>query len=90
MQVTRDMNGGLAWEVLELYNDITRKVGKDKRAPVIDLAGKMPKNSVYYFDLTHFTNEGAEKAAVIVYEELRPYLARKFPDYVVAAGMANQ
>jgi lysophospholipase L1-like esterase len=86
MQVTRDMNGGLAWEVLELYNDITRKVGKDKGAPVIDLAGKMPKNSVYYFDLTHFTNEGAEKAAGIVYEELRPYLARKFPGYASAAG----
>ncbi|RJR43204.1 MAG: hypothetical protein C4567_06090 [Deltaproteobacteria bacterium] len=81
MHVTRDMNGELAWEVLALYNDITRKVGRERGVPVIDLAGKMPKDSVYYFDLTHFTNEGAEKAAGIVYEELGPYLARKFPGY---------
>lgn len=83
LQVTKDMNGGLAWEVLELYNDITRKVGREKGALVIDLARKLPKNTIYYFDLTHFTNEGAEKAAAIIYGELRPYLARKFPGYAL-------
>ncbi len=86
LQVTKDMNGELAWEVLELYNDITRKVGKEKGVPVIDLAQELPKNSIYYFDLTHFTNAGAERAADIVLADLLPYLAKKFPGYALAAG----
>ena len=88
VQVTRTMNGGLAWEVLELYNDITRRVGKEQGVLVIDLATELPKNSRYYFDLTHFTNAGAEKVAEIIYTELQPYLARKFPGYS-SAGAAQ-
>lgn len=90
VQVTRIMNGALAWEVLELYNDITRKIGQEKRVLVIDLAAAMPKNSAYYFDLTHFTNAGAEKAADIISTVLQPYLARKFPGYALAAGRVGQ
>ena len=86
IQVTREMNGELAWEMLELYNDITRKVGKEKGLLVIDLAREMPKDSSYYFDLTHFTNTGAAKAAEIVSRELQPYLARKFPGNVLTGG----
>jgi lysophospholipase L1-like esterase len=84
VQVPGDMNGELAWEVLELYNDITRKVGKEKGVLVIDLAVEFPKDSRYYFDLTHYTNAGSEKAASIIYQELQPYLARKFPSYALA------
>lgn len=91
LQVTKEMNGELAWEMLELYNDITRRVGKEKGMLVIDLAAEMPKNSVYYFDLTHFTNAGAAKAAEIIYGHLQPYLASKFPDYVLtAAGSSSK
>jgi lysophospholipase L1-like esterase len=86
IQVTREMNGELAWKMLELYNDITRKVGKEKGLLVIDLAREMPKDSRYYFDLTHFTNAGAAKAAEIISRELQPYLAQKFPGYVLTAG----
>jgi len=86
VQVTRNMNGKLAGEVLELYNDITRKVGQEKDVLVIDLAVELPKNSGYYFDLTHFTNAGAEKLAGIISTELQPYLARKFPGYALATA----
>lgn len=86
MQVGRNMNGALAWEMLELYNDITRKVGKEKGVLVIDLAREMPKDSVYFFDFSHFTNAGAAKVADIILGELQPYLARKFPGYVLTEG----
>jgi lysophospholipase L1-like esterase len=86
VKVTGEMNGELAWEILELYNDITRKVGKEKGVLVIDLAREMPKNSNYYYDLTHYTNTGAEKVADIISRDLQPYLAWKFPGYVLAAG----
>ena len=86
MKIAGDMNGELAWEVLELYNDITRKVGQEKGVLVIDLARELPKNSLYYFDVTHFTNAGAEKAAEIIEAHLQPYLARKFPEYTRSPG----
>jgi lysophospholipase L1-like esterase len=91
LQVTREMNGELAWEMLELYNDITRKVGQEKGVLVIDLAAELPKTSLYYFDLTHFTNAGAQKVADIISRELQPYLAQKFPGYASATqGWASK
>ena len=91
VKVTRDMDGELAWQVLELFNDTTRKVGREEGVLVIDLARKMPKNSKYYFDFIHFTNGGARKAAEIIAQDLQPYLAQEFPAYALARpGQARQ
>jgi len=81
IRATKTMNGRTAWEVLEMYNDVTRKTCGDQGVLVIDLAGKMPKSSRYYYDLLHYTNEGAEKVAEIVFEELGPFLASHYQDY---------
>ena len=79
--VARDMDGATGWDILELYNDVTRQVGQDKGVLVIDLARAMPKDSRDYFDLMHYTNVGAEKVAAIIDAQLTPYLAEKFPQY---------
>ena len=31
--VAKDMDGATAWQVLELYNDVTREVGREQRRP---------------------------------------------------------
>ncbi len=72
-----DINGELGWEVLELYNDITRKVGIRENVFVIDLAKELPKSSRYYYDWAHYTNEGAVRVADIIYEHLCLFLERK-------------
>lgn len=77
-----DVNGEVQWQVLELYNDVTREVGKDLQVSVIDLAGEMPKTSLYFYDFHHFTNEGAEKVGEIVGEKLKPHLSEKYAGYV--------
>ncbi len=56
------------WNVLEIYNDVTRKVGIEENILVVDLANEMPKSTKYYYDWFHFTNEGAEKVAEIIYK----------------------
>jgi GDSL-like Lipase/Acylhydrolase family len=56
-------NGRLLWEVLERYNDVVRALGKERGLAVIDLARLMPKNSLYFYDMSHFTNRGAEEVA---------------------------
>jgi len=79
--VARDMDGATAWQVLDLYNGVTREVGREGGVVVIDLAREMPKNSAYYYDLMHYTNAGAARMADIVAAQLTPFLAQKFPGY---------
>jgi len=63
--------------VLRLYNDVLRKVGKENGLLVIDLAQKMPHNSLYYYDFMHYTNEGAQKVAEIIFEDLYPFVIER-------------
>lgn len=70
-----------AWNSLELYNEITRKVGIEENVLVVDLAREMPKSTKFYYDWFHFTNEGAEKVAEIIYNSLNPYLELKYNKY---------
>jgi lysophospholipase L1-like esterase len=79
--VAKDMDGATAWEVLDLYNAVTRQVGREQGVLVIDLARQMPKDSRYYYDLMHFTNAGADKLADLIAAQLTPFLARQFPQY---------
>jgi lysophospholipase L1-like esterase len=76
-----DLDGATAWQVLELYNDVTREVGRERGVLVIDLAREMPKNSTYYYDLMHYTNAGAARVGDIIAARLQPVLAQKFPAY---------
>jgi lysophospholipase L1-like esterase len=79
--VAKDMDGATAWQVLELYNNVTREVGRERGVLVIDLAWEMPKNSTYFYDFMHYTNAGAARLADIVGAKLTPFLAQKFPKY---------
>lgn len=69
-------NGHLEWRLLELYNDETRRLGDALDVPVIDLARLLPKDSRYFYDFLHFTNEGSERVGALVAEGLRPLLER--------------
>lgn len=82
IKVDETRNGEMWWETLEVYNDVTRKVGHENNVLVIDLARQMPKTSRYFYDYDHYTNEGAQVVADIVYRSLCPMLANKFPQYV--------
>ncbi len=86
----KDLNGGLLWQMLEIYNGVTRQEARSRSVPLIDLARLMPKNSLYFYDGSHFTNAGAEKVASIVSRELEPVLAARFPGFLIATGPAVQ
>ncbi|HEY9072617.1 MAG TPA: hypothetical protein VIN67_00670, partial [Desulfobaccales bacterium] len=88
---TNNTNGAVGWQILELYNDVTRRVGAEKGLLVIDEAREMPKSSRYYYDLMHFSNLGAAKFADIAARHLSPYLAQKFSAFakVKPAGQAS-
>jgi len=79
--VANGMNGEVGWQVLELYNDVTRRVGAAEGVLVIDTAREMPKSSRYYYDLMHFSNAGAEKFADLAAQHLCPHLAKKYGNF---------
>jgi lysophospholipase L1-like esterase len=81
IKVYSGMNGKTWWNLLELYNDVTRQVGKEDSVFVIDLAKRMKKNSLFFTDAVHFTNAGQENLADILYRELCPFLSRRYPEY---------
>lgn len=68
------LGGKTHWLILETYNDVTRKVAEAQGVLLIDLARKMPKSSRYFYDCEHFTNEGSEIVAQILYDDLKDYV----------------
>lgn len=80
VKVDKEKNGQLYWALLELYNERTRLLGKEEGVLVVDLAKKMPKDSVYYYDGIHFSKKGAQKVAEIIYDDLLSHL-QKYGSY---------
>jgi lysophospholipase L1-like esterase len=76
-----DLNGGLMFKVVELYNDATRRVAQKDGVLLIDLARELPRNSAYYYDYLHYTEPGARAVAGIVDRHLAPLLAARDPAF---------
>ena len=51
-------DGATAWEILDLYNQAVVVTARAMSAPVIDLAAILPKDSRYFYDLIHPSDEG--------------------------------
>ena len=71
-------NGLLEWRLMELHNDVMRRVASEERVLLVDLARELPKDSKYFYDFLHFTNEGAARVGVIVAAHLEPHLRAKY------------
>lgn len=83
VELWEKLDGALAWRLLERYNDVTRQVGKERGVLTIDLAHTMPKDSTFFYDFFHFTNQGADRVGEIVHDGLAPWLAATYPDRVL-------
>ena len=67
-------NGKLWWQVQERYNDVTRRVAAARGVTLVDAAREMPKDSRYFYDFMHFTNEGAVRLGDIIAASIAPRL----------------
>jgi lysophospholipase L1-like esterase len=56
------------------YNAATREVGKGNNVPIIDICSEFEEKDQYFSDEAHFTKEGHERAAHIIYDGIRPLL----------------
>ena len=71
-------NGLLEWRLLELHNDVTRRVALEEGVLLIDLARELPKDSRFFYDFLHFSNAGAERVGQIVATHLVPHVREKY------------
>jgi hypothetical protein len=76
-RVSEQMNGELYWKKLELYNEATRNACLANKVDLIDLAHLLPKNSAYFFDEMHYSNEGSIQVGKIISEQSRKILKFK-------------
>ena len=84
VELWEKLDGALAWRLLERYNDMTRQVGRERGVLTVDLARALPKDSTFFYDFFHFTNEGADRVGAIVHDALAPWLAARYPDRVLS------
>ena len=78
MKVNGRGNGHLEWRLLEMVNDETRRVAAEQGILLIDLARELPKDSKYFYDYLHFTNDGATRVGEIAAAQLGPHLQAKY------------
>lgn len=69
------------WTTLELYNQATKKIGKQEDILTIDLARALGKSSDFFYDALHFTNQGSRIVSEIIYKHLRPYLMENYGSF---------
>ncbi|CAK0762067.1 putative SGNH hydrolase-type esterase domain-containing protein [uncultured Gammaproteobacteria bacterium] len=60
------VSGAIKGRILEAYNDVLRKVAQEEKVPLIDLAMKLEKDSRYFYDYMHYTNDGNRRVAEII------------------------
>jgi hypothetical protein len=78
VEATDGLHGGLAWRILEQYNQAARDLGRKHRVQVIDVALQLPKRSRFFADFVNLSTEGAREAAAIISREICPPMARRF------------
>lgn len=83
VELWEKLDGALAWRLLERYNDVTRQLGRQRGVLTVDLARLLPKDSTFFYDFFHFTNQGADRVAVILHHPLAAWLAARYPDHSV-------
>jgi lysophospholipase L1-like esterase len=79
MQGFQSDSGIAVSEFLDLYarfNEAIREVGKSHNVLVIDLAGLIPQDKQYMYDVVHLNPRGSQLAAQLISERLQPLVAR--------------
>lgn len=77
---TGNTNGKAKALLVKLYNKATFEVADTMKVPFINLSARLPKDSRFFYDGYHFTNDGAEMVADILYDEITTQqLIRKRP-----------
>ncbi len=62
---TKSLNKGMS-----LFNEASRKIADENDIPFVDIESQIPKNSRFLTDDVHYTNEGDNKVADIIFKAI--------------------
>jgi len=65
----------------ENHNDVACSVGEERAVLLADLARNLPKRSLLFYALVHYTNEAAAETGRLLHEALCPFLTERFPTH---------
>ncbi len=82
LKIWADANGEVVDSILGLYNETTRQVCRENHCPLIDIAVQFPKNSRYYYDYYHYSNEGNLLLKKLVLRQLQCIIQDSFPEFL--------
>jgi lysophospholipase L1-like esterase len=68
---TGNTNGKGKSLMLKMYNKATFDVAEKMHIPFINLSARLPKDTRFFYDGYHFTNDGADMAADILFDEIQ-------------------
>ncbi|MBN1586605.1 MAG: SGNH/GDSL hydrolase family protein, partial [Candidatus Omnitrophica bacterium] len=69
-QMRLSISAATQWRMQEIFNQALIKICAQERIPCLDLGARIPHDSNYFYDSTHFTEAGA----ALVAQELRAFL----------------
>ena len=67
---TGQLNGKTRSYILKMYNRVTFDVANELDLPFINLNARLPKDSRFFYDGYHFTIDGADMTAEILFDEI--------------------
>ena len=62
----RNVKPDRLWQVMERFNDVTRRVAAELDIPLVDLARQLPKSTDVFYDDDHYTVSGARQVGRLV------------------------
>jgi len=62
-------------EIYDSLNETIRRIGRQNRVLVIDLAAEVPPDKTYLYDMVHFNDKGSKFAANIIAAKLKSIVA---------------
>jgi lysophospholipase L1-like esterase len=71
---TGEINGKTEALLLKQYNKANYELAEKDHLPYINLSIRLPKDSRFYYDGYHYTNDGAEFVSKFIYDELKDYI----------------
>ncbi len=72
---TGNINGKTEALILKQFNKVTYELSQKNDVPFINLSARLPKDSRFFYDGYHFSNEGSAIVSDIIFNEIKDLVA---------------
>jgi len=70
------MSSLMDYHLLQKHNDKIREIAKNENIHLVELENKLNKDTKYYYDYIHYSNDGEQAVADIIFTSLKAFFAK--------------